>query len=166
MFGKSFANIRKDFKNGNGLEVSLFSGNKITKEDSKKILAYNQAMKAGQGNAKSWAKTMGTATQAAQDQVRACIRNKGSLEELASSYEKVGLKAKAAQLGMNLLSTAINIGITFVVAEAIQLVYQFVTAQKQLQKAAAETDSTFAEKAKDIDKYKKSLEIKSDFKTF
>ena len=150
MFGKSFANIRKDFKNGNGLEVSLFSGNKITKEDSKKILAYNQAMKAGQGNAKSWAKIMGTATQAAQDQVRACMRNKGSLEELASSYEKAGLKAKAAQLGMNLLSTAINLGITFVVAEAIQFVYQFITAQKQLQKAAAETGSAFAEKAKDI----------------
>lgn len=63
--------------------------------------------------------------------------------------------SKAAKLGMNLLSTAINVGITFVVAEAIQLVYQFVTAQKQLQKAAAETGSTFAEKAKDIDRYNK-----------
>lgn len=157
MFGKSFANIRKDFKNGNGLEVSLFSGNKITKEDSKKILAYNQAMKAGQGNAKFWAKTMGTATQAAQDQVKACIRNKGSLEDLANSYEKVGLKAKAAQLGMNLLATAINIGITFVLVEAIQLVYQFVTAQKQLQKVASETGSAFAEKAKDIDEYKTKI---------
>lgn len=112
-------------------------------------------MKTTKNQAKAWAKTMGTATQAAQDQVRSCMRNKGSLEDLANSYEKVGLKAKAAKIGMNLLSTAINIGITFVVAEAIQLVYQFVTAQKQLQKAAAETGSAFAEKAKDIDRYNK-----------
>ncbi len=65
--------------------------------------------------------------------------------------------SKAAELGMNLLATALNVGLTFVLTEAIQLVYQFVTAQKQLQKAAAETGSAFAEKAKDIDEYKTKI---------
>ena len=84
----------------------------------------------------------------AQNFARGMQAGTNSLKDLEKS-------SKSAQLGMNLLATAINVGITFVVAEAIQLVYQFATAQKQLQKAAAETGSTFAEKAKDIDIYNK-----------
>ena len=94
-------------------------------------------------------------TDATRRQVIQCRAAKGNLSELTDSMQKSGISAKLSAIGMNLLSTAINIGITFVVAEAIQFVYQFITAQKQLQKAAAETGSAFAEKAKDIDRYNK-----------
>lgn len=88
-----------------------------------------------------------------QTYVKTSKDGKISTEGFKASIGSLSLSAKLSAIGMNLLSTALNVSLTFAVTTAIQLVYQFVTAQKQLQKAAAETGSAFAEKAKDIDKH-------------
>ena len=120
----------------------------LSESDVAAIKAYNAEIDKGVTSQTAFNRTMLNTSREAQNVVAAANGGKVAIDGLTKS-------SKAAQLGMNLLSTAINIGITFVVAEAIQFVYQFITAQKQLQKAAAETGSAFAEKAKDIDRYNK-----------
>lgn len=88
-----------------------------------------------------------------KDLVAANQKARTSVIEHNKTLKEQTLSAKLSAIGMNLLSTALNVGLTFAITTAMQLIYQFVTAQKQLQKAAAETGSTFAEKAKDIDKH-------------
>ena len=99
---------------------------------------------------KAFNNTMANSGQNAQTFVHGLQNGTESLNNMTKA-------SKAAELGMKALSIAGNMALMFVLTEAIQLVYQFVTAQKQLQKAAAETGSAFAEKAKDIDEYKTKI---------
>ena len=47
MFNKSFANMKRDYANGNGLLTSIFSGKNITSKDVSAIQAMNESMKNG-----------------------------------------------------------------------------------------------------------------------
>lgn len=157
ILGKSFSDIRKDYKNNVGLVDSIFSGNLPTSKDINAVQNMVQAMKNGANFGQAFRDNLKGCTDATRRMVIHCRGANGNLSELADSMQKSGISAKLSAIGMNLLSTALNIGLTFAVTTAIQLVYQFVTAQKQLQKAAAETGSAFAEKAKDIDEYKTKI---------
>ena len=76
LFNKSLYNIGRDFRNGNGLLTSLFSGQSVTSKDIQSINAMNQAMKNGSTMAQAWCDNMKGCTVAAKQQVNQCFKSK------------------------------------------------------------------------------------------
>lgn len=121
MFNKSFANIKRDYANGNGLLTSIFSGKNITSKDISAIQAMNESMKNGSTVAQAWTDNMKGCTVAAKEQVKQCLINKGSLSDLSSSMEGMTLSAKAGQVALKGLAMAGNMLAMWAISKGIEL---------------------------------------------
>ena len=121
MFNKSFANMKRDYANGNGLLTSIFSGKNITSKDVSAIQAMNESMKNGSTVAQAWTDNMKGCTVAAKEQVKQCLINKGSLSDLSSSMEGMTLSAKAGQVALKGLSLAGNMLAMWAISKGIEL---------------------------------------------
>ena len=122
MFNKSFANMKRDYANGNGLLTSIFSGKNITSKDISAIQAMNESMKNGSTVAQAWTDNMKGCTVAAKEQVKQCLINKGSLSDLSSSMEGMTLSAKAGQVALKGLAIAGNMLAGVLIAKGFELV--------------------------------------------
>ena len=149
LFNKSLYNIGRDFRNGNGLLTSLFSGQSVTSKDIQSINAMNQAMKNGSTMAQAWCDNMKGCTVAAKQQVNQCLKAKGSLTELANSLETTTISAKAASMALRSLSIAGNIIAFTAIAKGIQLattaidnwIHRVEKANEAMQEAVGEYES-------------------------
>lgn len=169
LFNKSLYNIGRDFRNGNGLLTSLFSGQSVTSKDIQSINAMNQAMKNGSTMAQAWCDNMKGCTVAAKQQVNQCLKAKGSLTELANSLETTTISAKAGQVAFRGLAIAGNMlaiwGISVAIQTAVKWIDKFVHSAEYAEKAIkAATDSakSFSDSIKDIQKETVDMEKSVD----
>ena len=131
----------------------------------KSLQEYNNLMKSGVGATTAFRQTMVGATPATRQFAKEMARGNVSIKELAVS-------SKEAQLGMNLLTSAMNMGFSLVVSAGINLalkgIYELTHAYE---KAAEKADQSIAsaQQAKDsneqiqklIDKYKELKEAQT-----
>lgn len=169
LFNKSLYNIGRDFRNGNGLLTSLFSGQSVTSKDIQSINAMNQAMKNGSTMAQAWCDNMKGCTVAAKQQVNQCLKAKGSLTELANGLETMTVGAKAGQIALRGLTIAGNMlamwGISVAIQAAVKWIDKFVHSAEYAEKAIkAATDSakSFSDFIKDIQKETVDMEKSID----
>ena len=113
--------MRRDFKNGNGLFTSLFSGQSVTSKDIQAINAMNQAMQDGKTYAQAWTLHMKGCTVAAKQQAKQCLINKGNLSDLTAELNKNTISAKAGQVALKGLSIAGNMLAMLAISKGIEL---------------------------------------------
>lgn len=162
MFNKSFANMKRDYANGNGLLTSIFSGENITSKDISAIQAMNESMKNGSTVAQAWTDNMKGCTVAAKEQVKQCLINKGSLSDLSSSMEEMTFSAKVGKVALKALATAgdmlVFTGISMAISELINIISDCVTVSDRLQESAGQLGGEFSNTKTDIDGYKAKIE--------
>lgn len=73
------------------------------------------------------------------------------------SLDDMTKASKAAELGMTALATVGNMALTFVITEAISVIYECINASKNLQKAAAEAGSEFKSAKESIEDYRQKI---------
>lgn len=169
LFNKSLYNMGRDFKNGNGLFTSLFSGQSVTSKDIQSINAMNQAMKNGSTMAQAWQMHMTGCTAVAKQQAKQCLINKGNLSDLTSELNQNTISAKASQVALKGLSIAGNMlamwGISVAIQTAVKwidkLVHSAEYAEKAI-KAATESAKSFSDSIKDIQKETVDMEKSID----
>lgn len=127
MFNKSFSNMKRDLSSGQGIGMSIFGGNSVTKNDVQNIRDFDTAIKNGSTTAQAWQKHMTGCTVAAKQQAKQCLINKGSLSELANGLEQTSIKAKAATVGIKALSIAGNMLMMMGISLAISAVVKAFT---------------------------------------
>lgn len=168
MFNKSFANMRRDLSSGQGIGVSIFSGNSVTKNDVQHIRDFDTAMKNGSTTAQAWRKHMTGCTVAAKQQAKQCLINKGSLTELANGLQQTTVKAKGAELGLKALSIAGNMlmmmGISMAISGIIKGFQALANAQENAIEKANEFISKFEEQRDALTANKQTIDsISSDY---
>lgn len=160
----------RDFKNGNGLFTSLFSGKSITSKDIQSINAMNQAMQEGKTYAQAWVLHMKGCTTAAKQQAKQCLINKGNLSDLTSELNQNTLSAKAAALGLKALSIAGNMLLFMAIGKAISFATEKITELIHASEIAREKSSELTNQWKEenssidqsISKYKELKEKLND----
>lgn len=165
LFNKSLYNMGRDFKNGNGLFTSLFSGQRVTSKDIQSLNAMNQAMKNGSTMAQAWQMHMTGCTAAAKQQAKQCLINKGNLSELTSELNQNTISAKAGQVALRGLSVAGNMlamwGISVAIQTAVKWIDKFVHSAeyaKKAIKAATDSAKSFSDSIKNIQKDTNDME--------
>lgn len=87
-------------------------------------------------------------------------------DKLGKSFASLGLKAKAAQLGMMALNAALNVGISLAVSAAIQLATNVVTAQERAIEKAEELQSEWKNTSEALAETKNTVsEISGEYET-
>lgn len=169
LFNKSLYNMGRDFKNGNGLFTSVFSGQGVTSKDIQSINAMNQAMKNGSTMAQAWQMHMTGCTAAAKQQAKQCLINKGNLSDLTSELNQNTASAKAGQVALRGLAIAGNMlamwGISVAIQTTVKWIDKFVHSAEYAEKAIkAATDSakSFFDSIKDIQKETVDMEKSID----
>ena len=157
LFNKSLYNMGRDFKNGNGLFTSVFSGQGVTSKDIQSINAMNQAMKNGSTMAQAWQMHMTGCTAAAKQQAKQCLINKGNLSDLTSELNQNTASAKAGQVALRGLAIAGNMlamwGISVAIQTAVKWIDKFVHSAEYAEKAiksATDSAKSFSDAIKDI----------------
>ncbi len=118
---KSFKNIKKDFINKQGLITSIF-GNNISQNDIAAINSMNNAIKNGSTYAQAWCNYLTNCSAATKEQVKQCLLNKGSLDNLTNSLQANTVATKAATIATKALSIAGNMIAMWAISKGIQLV--------------------------------------------
>ena len=121
IFNKSILNIRRDYKSGNGIVTSLFSGKNITNNDLQAINNFDQAMKNGSTVAQAWRQHMTNCTVAAKQQAKQCLINNESLSELTANLKSSTVAAKATKITYQALATAGNMLAGFLISKGIEI---------------------------------------------
>lgn len=87
-------------------------------------------------------------------------------DKLGKSFASLGLKAKAAQLGMMALNAALNVGISLAISAAIQFVTNLVTAQERAIEKAEELQSEWKNASEALAETKNTVsEISGEYET-
>ena len=169
LFNKSLYNMGRDFKNGNGLFTSVFSGQGVTSKDIQSINAMNQAMKNGSTMAQAWQMHMTGCTAAAKQQAKQCLINKGNLSDLTSELNQNTASAKAGQVALRGLAIAGNMlamwGISVAIQTAVKWIDKFVHSAEYAEKAiksATDSAKSFSDAIKDIQKETVDMEKSID----
>ncbi len=169
LFNKSLYNMGRDFKNGNGLFTSVFSGQGVTSKDIQSINAMNQAMKNGSTMAQAWQMHMTGCTAAAKQQAKQCLINKGNLSDLTSELNQNTASAKAGQVALRGLAIAGNMlamwGISVAIQTAVKWIDKFVHSSEYAEKAiksATDSAKSFSDAIKDIQKETVDMEKSID----
>ena len=169
LFNKSLYNMGRDFKNGNGLFTSVFSGQGVTSKDIQSINAMNQAMKNGSTMAQAWQMHMTGCTAAAKQQAKQCLINKGNLSDLTSELNQNTASAKAGQVAFRGLAIAGNMlamwGISVAIQTAVKWIDKFVHSAEYAEKAiksATDSAKSFSDAIKDIQKETVDMEKSID----
>lgn len=158
IFNKSLQNIGRDYKSGNGLFTSLFSGNNVTQKDIQAIIAMDQEMKNGSTMAKAWMNNMKGCTVAAKQQAKQCLMTKGSLSELTASMNSTTLSAKAGKIALQGLAMAGNMLVFMAISKLITSMYELTQVSKDVAQKAREVSSEFSNTSSSIDDYKSKIE--------
>ena len=141
VFNKSFYNIKRDLSNGQGIFSSLFSGNNITSKDVTAINAMAQSMKNGSTVAQAWRANMRGCTVAAKEQVKQCLKNKGSLTELSASMNSMTISAKAGAVALKGLAIAGNMIAFVAISKGIELLIDTINDYVHASEIAREKSS-------------------------
>lgn len=120
IFRKSFNDIIRDVKSGQGISTALFSNIKykdgITKNDVDCISNFMTQIKNGVPTAKAWSDTMTGATVAGK---KMAVQVKSGAVEL-STLTATANTSKVAMFGLKVASTALNMALTMGLSIAIQ----------------------------------------------
>lgn len=173
VFNKSFRNIGRDYKSGNGLFTSLFSGDKITSKDISSITAMTQAMKNGSTPAQAWYNNLRGCSVAAKQYVSESLKAGKSTDEIVSGLTNLQKTSKAAAIGMKALSIASNMLISMAVIKGIELlatsISDYVNAAKiarenteALSSSLTQSQNKYAEDSKKIEELSSRYEILSE----
>ena len=162
ILGKSFANIRRDLENNQGLRVSIFGGNKLTSNDVAGIKAYNEALKSGIPIGQAWRENMVGLSVAAKKQVRDFETDRDALNEYATSLDV----ATASSIGMKAASIALNaalaIGVSFAIQGVIRGIDYLIHRNEKLIESAKEVTNTYRDQSKTLNDNIKSLQDQKD----
>lgn len=170
VFNKSFRNIGRDYKSGNGLFTSLFSGDKITSKDISSITAMTQAMKNGSTPAQAWYNNLRGCSVAAKQYVSESLKAGKSTDEIVSGLTNLQKTSKAAAIGMKALSIASNMLISMAVIKGIELLATSISDYVNAAKIAREnTEALSSSLTQSQNKYaedsKKIKELSSRYET-
>ena len=153
MFNKSFSDVRADYKNGNGLGVSVLGntfGGGFSKTDAQNILNFNKALKDGVNPSKAWAKNMTTCTISAQNLTRQALHSKTDLASLANGMQTFSLKTKLANAGIRIFATTLNVistmAIMAIISSLINGLSDLANAAENASKASDEAYDKSSEK--------------------
>lgn len=160
--------MRRDLSSGQGIGVSIFGGNSVTKNDVQHIRDFDTAMKNGSTTAQSWQKHMTGCTVAAKQQAKQCLINKGSLTELANGLQQTTVKAKLATVGLKALSVAGNMlmmmGISMAISGIIKGFQALANAQENAIEKANEFINKFEEQRDKLTSNKQAIDsMSSDY---
>lgn len=158
IFNKSLRNIGKDYKSGNGLFTSLFSGNNVTQKDIQAITAMEQEMKNGSTMAKAWMNNMRGCTLAAKEQAKQCLMAKGSLSELTANMNNATLSAKAGKIALQGLAIAGNMLAFMAITKLITSMYELTQVSKNVAQKAKDVSSEFSSSSSSINDYKSKID--------
>lgn len=137
VLGTSIKDVQNLFK-----KQSLFE-----RSDLDAIKAYNKEIEAGVTTQTAFRRTMMDASDEAQNMVIAANGNTVALGKLFKA-------SKAAQIGMQLLSTALNMVIVAIVTELAQGLYQIITYSNTLANSASKFGAQLKSTSDDISSYK------------
>lgn len=160
--------MRRDLSSGQGIGVSIFSGNSVTKNDVQHIRDFDIAMKNGSTTAQAWQKHMTGCTVAAKQQAKQCLINKGSLTELVNGLQQTTIKAKLATVGLKALSVAGNMlmmmGISMAISGIIKGFQALANAQENAIEKANEFINKFEEQRDKLTSNKQAIDsMSSDY---
>lgn len=162
MFNKSFSDVRADYKNGNGLGVSVLGntfGGGFSKTDAQNILNFNKALKDGVNPSKAWAKNMTTCTISAQNLTRQALHSKTDLASLANGMQTFSLKTKLASVGTQIFTTALNmIGSMAIMAAISWLINGFSDLTHAAENASKAADELYDKSNEKVEQNKEELE--------
>lgn len=150
--------MRRDFKNGNGLFTSVFSGQGVTSKDIQSINAMNQAMQDGKTYAQAWTLHMKGCTVAAKQQAKQCLMTKGSLSELTNSMNNATLSVKAGKIALQGLAIAGNMLAFMAISKLITSMYELTQVSKDVAQKAKEVSSEFSNSTSSINDYKSKID--------
>lgn len=132
--------------------VDLFKKQKLfSPSDIEAIKTYNVQVANGVTSQNELMKTMKYASTEAQTFVRNANGGTIALDSLTTS-------SKAAAIGMQALSTVLNVGIAFAISVAISGIYKLATYQQTLADSASEAGLKLKESADNIADYKTKIE--------
>lgn len=158
MLGKSFTNIAKDLSNGFGIGKSVFGGTSVSRSDIEAVKNISSAMKNGSTLAQAWRENLNGCSSAIKTQIYECKKSGKSLDELIAGLEGTGTASKAAAFGMNLLSTAANMAVSFGISMLIQGLFQVISASNDIREQAQEVGSAFNSTESDINSCKERVQ--------
>lgn len=172
VFNKSFRNIGRDYKSGNGLFTSLFSGDKITSKDISSITAMAQAMENGSTTAQAWCDNLLGCSVAAKQYVSESLKAGKSTDEIVSGLKNLQNTSEAAAIGLKALSIAGNMiafwAISEVITKVASAISDYVNAAKiarenteALSSSLTESQNKYAEDSKKIEELSSRYEILS-----
>ncbi len=123
IFNSSFKTIQKNISTGQGLTYSIFSGDKLNKNDVQSITNYADALKNGSTRAVAWNNAMKSSSVAAKQYVMDAARTGKSTTEITSGLKSMTFSAKASEIAFKSLSFALNtiayMAIILVISEII-----------------------------------------------
>lgn len=134
--GKKISDIRKDFKNHNGIINSLFKLENfgLSNEQIEIVNRWNEAVNQSSLSQDEQTKILKEADEATQKYFQGLNGKEATLDGLAKATGKVSIGAKAASLGIKALKLALNtlvsIGITYAINFIISKLDEFVNAVK------------------------------------
>lgn len=176
MFGKSFSDIAKPFKDAFNLAAEGFdpaSGdqgffknlkNNLTSQITQvnevsdlygKLIVTKKKVKEWQKSLIENNKLVASSTEDVKN-----AQEKGYQQALNfnQSLEKLTIGSKAAAVGMKLLSTAANIGVSMAISAAITAVYKLTQVSKDVANAAQNSANSFNTSKDSLDSYKDKVE--------
>ena len=151
LFGKSFKDIKRDFKSKQGWFNSLFSQS-ITKADVGYITDFMNQIESGIPRGKAWTNTMKNASVAGKKMAVGIKQGTVSMSALKTATNS----GKAALFGLKVAATVLNTALTMGLSFAIQLIVEgimkLVNADKELAESVDEITSKFKEQHDELQK--------------
>jgi len=121
IFNSTLSTMKRNIKNGQGINYSIFSGNKLKQKDIQSVTNYANALKNGTNLGKAWNDNMKGCSVAAKQYVLNAKKAGKSTKEMVAGLKEVPKTSKAASLGMKALSTAGNMLAMWGISEVIGL---------------------------------------------
>lgn len=137
IFNKSFANIKRDFSNGQGIVTSIFQSS-FTRNDADSIKEYMAQIKAGVPTGQAWMATMKGCTTIAKQHVLECKNDVKALRDLTIEANTAAKSFKIADIALKGLAMAGNILVSLAISKVISTVYEMSQASNTVGKAAKE----------------------------
>lgn len=159
IFNKSFKNIVKDVKSGQGIFNSLFSNlifeNGISPKDIDCITNFMQQIKNGIPTGQAWKQTMTDATVAGKQMAVQVKNGKVNLDNLTASANT----SKVAMMGFKVATVAANMALTMGLSYGLQKIIEGLDYMVHIAEKVSEAANEAFEQAKaESDKSKEKVE--------
>lgn len=129
----------------------------LSDSDLDALNLYNEKVKDNVSPTQAFSEAMSGASSTAQGYARSAMKAAESTGDATVAMEQIPKVSRAAQIGMTLASTAINVGLTIALSLVVKGIMHLAQASEEMSRKAAEATSKFKEQNESIEDYKTKI---------